>query len=262
MAAISRASNASGSDRLSSAHATHILAASLLGLWLVLLVLMLSWLLRAIAPTEPSTIVTIIEAPAEPPVLRSLDPPTRTLKASLADVQADGSRLAAQLAVLDNELKQRLVQCKPMAPPQPPPSLPADRWASKDLSILQGCWYLGREAPSVRGEIGNLYREDCTSKVGRICFDANGQGRREQTTRCPRAGTYSCSAPVVAQFGADGSFSTLQPDVICQGGSSPTNWRSRTLTCRRIDDTHAACRDSGRPELGLPPQDQEFRRAL
>jgi hypothetical protein len=234
----------------------HWLAALLFGILLVLLILMFSWSLRAITPIDPAVRFSTVKDTA--PAVYSLRPdPIPILKASLADTQADGKRLADEFTALAEDLGRKLEQCSSM----PLPALPADRWSKKDLSVLQGCWYLGREAPTVRGEIGNPDREDCTSKVGRICFDAGGHGQREQTTNCPHAGTFFCSAPVVARFEADGSFSTTQPDIACQAGP-PTNWYSRTLSCHRVDDSHASCRDSGRPELGLPAQDQEFRRTL
>lgn len=182
------------------------------------------------------------------------------LKNELTGVQTARERLVAQLAALSDDLRRKNEQC-PVDSARPSPALPANRLAAKDLSVLQGCWHLGKEAPAVRGDVGNAYREeDCTSKVGQMCFDASGNGWREQTISCPRAGRIVCNAPVVAQFGNDGSFSTSQPDTHCQSGPQ-TTWRSRTLTCRRISDDHAMCRDSGRPELGLPPQEQEFRRA-
>jgi hypothetical protein len=227
---------------------------------LVLLILIMSWLLRTITPIEPSMKVAIVEGPLAPSLPPPLDP-TPTLNASLLDVKADAKRLTAQLAALSDALKHKAEQCKPAEPARPPPPLPADRWSNKDLSVLQGCWYLGREAPAVRGDFDTPGREEnCSTKVGRVCFDASGHGQREQTTSCPRAGTFFCSAPVVGQFDVDGTFRTTQPAVKCQSGA-PTEWKSRTLSCRRVDDSHAMCRDGGRPELGLPAQDQEFRRA-
>jgi hypothetical protein len=219
----------------------------------------MSWLLRTITPIEPSMNVAMLEAPLPTSLPPPLDP-MPTLKASLLDVQADTERLRAQLAALSDDLKHKAEECKPAEPPRPPPSLPADRWSSKDLSVLQGCWYLGREAPAVRGDIGAPDRENCITKVGRICFDASGRGRHEQTISCPRAGTIFCSAPAVGQFGVDGILRTTQPAVSCQSGT-PTRWLSGTLSCHRVDDDHAICRTGGQPELGLPAQDLEFRRA-
>jgi len=250
-------------------HTHHWLAALLFGVLFVLQIIIMSWLLRTITPIEPSMNVAILEAPLPPSLPPPLDP-TPTLKASLLDVKADAERLTAQLAALSDDIKYKAEQCRPAEPPRPPPTLPADRWSSKDLSVLQGCWYLGREAAAVRGDlgreapvrgdIGTPNRENCITKVGRICFDASGHGRHEQTISCPRAGTIFCSALAVGQFGADGIFRTTQPAVPCQSGA-PTKWLSQTLSCRRVDDDHAICRTGGHPELGLPAQDLEFRRA-
>lgn len=253
MGAFARPPKPSGNRRPPQGNLVLWLAALLFGVLLVLLTLISAWLLRAVTPGVASMHISTFEAAAQivpPPV-----DPTHLLRSSFAELQVDRDRLTDQLSALSRELERLSQQCKPVEP-----ALSADRWANKDLSILEGCWHLGKDAPSVRGDLGSPSRENCTSKVGRICFDQNGGGQGEQTISCPRAGTIFCSAPVVAQFGADGSFRTTQPDVTCQKGSS-TKWHSRTLTCRRVDDDHAECRDSGRPELGLPAQDQEFRRA-
>jgi hypothetical protein len=152
----------------SHANRSYWLAALLFGGLFVLLSLIVSWLLRIITPIEPLMNVTIVEAPL-PPSLPPLLDPTPTLKASLLDVKADAERLTAQLAALSDDLKHKAEQCKPAEPPRLPPPLPADRWSSKDLSVLQGCWYLGREAPAVRGHFDTPGREEnCTTKVGRV----------------------------------------------------------------------------------------------
>ena len=266
------------------------MASLLFGVLSILLLLVASWFLRTV-PSDASLVVSTAETSGlAPPPPQAVEPdPTPLLKASLTDLQANEARLAAQLAALNDEARRKLEQCRvaevpkpvPQAPPPPPPPtpkprpvptppapaaqapppappppLPVDRWANKDLSVLQGCWNLGREAPTV---VANRGREECTTKVGRICFDANGHGQREQTISCPSAGTMFCRAPVTGRFEADGTFRTTQDDVTCQGGVG-SKWLGRTLACRRVDDASASCRDSGRPELGFPAQDQEFRR--
>lgn len=265
------------------------LASFLFGLLSILLLLVGAWFLRTV-PSDSSTRLSTAEQPTPLPPPAAPDPtpdPTLVLRASLADLQANQTRLAAQLSALNDDLKHKVAQCRtaaavpqpPAAPPPPPPAkprpapspspqalpppsppaaLPIDRWANKDLGVLQGCWNLGREAPTVVASRAG--REDCTTKVGRICFDANGHGEREQTISCPRAGTMFCRAPVAGRFEADGSFRTTQNDVSCQGGVAAA-WLGRTLSCQRVDDAHADCRDSGRPDQGFPAQDQEFRRA-
>jgi hypothetical protein len=248
------------SEPLVFANRANWMAALLFGLLFVLLILIMSWLLRTIEPNEGAINMAMMEAPS--PASLPLQPDLAlTLKAALLKVEADGEQLTVQLIALNDDLKRKAEQCKPIGPPRPSSALPADRWSSKDLSVLQGCWFLGREAPTVRFDARTLKREEnCTTKVGRMCFDASGHGRREQTVSCPRAGTIFCSAPVLGQFGVDGTFRTSQPIVACQSGT-PTNWYSRTLSCHRVDDEHAICRDGIGPDLGLPAQDLEFRRA-
>ncbi|MBS0549752.1 MAG: hypothetical protein JSR24_18515 [Proteobacteria bacterium] len=272
-----------------------LLAAFLFGLLFIFLLLLGAWGLRTIPSLLSVRLASADQAAAEPAPPPAPDP-SPVLKASLDDLRAEQAKLSAQRASLDGDLKRKTEQCaavvvpppspppkpvevpkpqaaapKPAPPPPPkpappvqaapPPPLPADKWANRDLSALQGCWDLGHEASTVMGRTGGVRsQEECTTKVGRICFDANGRGVREQTISCPRAGTMSCRAPVVGQFTAQGTFQTTQKDVDCQGGSNAT-WVGRTLTCRRVDDTQAACRDGGRPDMGFPAQDQAFRRA-
>jgi hypothetical protein len=270
-----------------------LLAALLFGLLFILAILIASWFMRT-ASSLVALNVTTGESGAAAPLPDAAPDPGPLLRASLADLRTDETRLSAERAALSDDLQRKAGQCKPVVAPPPPPlppppkpqpapkpqvaappvpvpspapestpasPLPVDRWANKDLGVLQGCWSLGHDAPTVVGAAGfSQRREDCTAKAGRICFDANGHGVREQTISCPHSGTMSCRAPVTGRFGADGTFSTTQPDVTCTGAST-VRWVGRTLSCRRVDNGEAACRDGGRPELGFPAQDQAFRRA-
>ncbi|HEY6716627.1 MAG TPA: hypothetical protein VI232_09805, partial [Reyranella sp.] len=131
------------------------LAALLFGLLLLLTLLIASWFLRACAPVDSSMNLTTFETPAPPAPPPPADP-TSALKASLDDAQADEKQLKAELAALQADLRNKVAQCKPVEPPKPPPPpppppLPADRWAQKDLGMLQGCWRLGHDT---EGSIG------------------------------------------------------------------------------------------------------------
>ncbi|MDP3159136.1 MAG: hypothetical protein Q8N31_03910 [Reyranella sp.] len=231
------------------------LAALLMGLLLVLALLIASWLLRTCAAVEPSANVVMLEAevPPSPPVPPD---PTPVLKAALDDAAADGRKLAAELAALEADIKRALAQCKPVEPPPkppppkpppvaqappPPPPLPADRWAQKDLTMLQGCWRLGRDT---RGSLDQSGRSEmCEVKAGRICFGNNGGGERQSTSVCPSTGTITCTAPITARFGNDTTLGTTQPAVRCNPGTAQWNGPPNGLTCRRVSDTLALCRD-------------------
>jgi hypothetical protein len=239
------------------------LAALLFGLLLLLALLIASWFLRACAPVDPATNLGILETPA-PPAPPPPPDPTPTLKAALDEAQADQRTLKAELAALSADLRNKVEQCKPVEakppPPPPPPPvakapppapLPADRWAQRDLGMLQGCWRLGRDTQASIGFSGNS--EICAVRAGRICFQGNGTGERETTAQCPRIGTIRCAAPISARFGNDNSLGTTQPVVRCS--PAVANWAGpqNSLTCRRVSDTLAICRD------GLNFQ-HEFRR--
>jgi hypothetical protein len=228
------------------------LAALLMGLLLMLALLIVSWFLRACAPVEPATRLSVFQADApatpEPP-----PDPTPLLKASLDHAEADGRQRAAELAALESDLRRRLAQCKAPAPPKPveapkppaaakaPAPLPADRWAQKDLSLLQGCWKLGRDT---RGSIGlSRGSETCDVKAGRICFGANGSGERQTSAVCPSTGTITCTAPITARFGNDSTLGTTQPAVPCSPAVAHWNGPPNGLSCRRVSDTLALCRD-------------------
>jgi hypothetical protein len=240
---------------------THWLAALLLGLMLVLLVLMTSWLLRAFAPIDPLLNITMLET-AAPSAAQQPPDITPVLRASLDQTMADGKTLAEELARLQAELKIKVASCRPIERPKPP-ALPADRWAKKDLGILKGCWVLGHDVSSWRGDIGSPGREaNCTTKAMRMCFDADGHGKFEATTVCPIAGTIYCAGPITAQFANDGTFTTTLPPTQCQRGP-PTRTVHATASCRRIDDSHAMCRITGFSQSGPPStgrNEAEFRR--
>jgi hypothetical protein len=248
------------------------LGALTFGALLVLLALIVSWMLRACAPVAPMLNVATLQAEVPPAPPAPADP-TPVLKASLEQAAADGASLTAQRAKLEAELKDKLAACRPANPPQieppkveaPKPAppvaaapLPAERWAKKDLALLEGCWVLGHPVAAVRGDVGMTIREEnCTRTAGRICFDGHGVGQHEMDTTCPRAGSYHCVAPIQARFGDDGAVHTTQPRVFCSDAS--TNWLPYEHTCRRISDSLAICRSSS--FQGFPSRELEFRRA-
>lgn len=237
------------------------LAALLMGVLFVLALLIASWLLRTCAPFESAIHVTALEAPAPPAATLPPDP-APALKAALEVAAVDGKKLAAELAAVEADVRARLAQCKRPEPPKPaeppkppvvqtPPPLPADRWARKDLGMLQGCWRLGQDTEGTIGFGGRSQR--CSVKAGRICFGANGGGERRTTAVCPGTGAITCTAPITARFGNDSTLGTTQPPVRCSPGQASWNGPPNSLTCRRVSDTLALCRDG----LGF---EYEFRR--
>jgi hypothetical protein len=180
------------------------LAALLFGVLLLLTLLITSWFLRACAPVDPSTNLTTLETPA-PPAPEPPPDPTSVLKAALDDAQGDEKSLKAELAALQADLRNKVASCKPVeppkpppppvakAPPPPPPPLPADRWAQKDLGMLQGCWRLGHDTEGSIGVNGRVER--CAVKAGRICFGGSGGGSARRRLTVRERGSFGARRP-------------------------------------------------------------------
>ena len=230
----------------------HWLAALLTGVLLVFALLLAAWGLRACAPVEPTATIATRETPA-PPAPEAPPDPTPLMKASLERDQADGEALQAELVALQGDIAKKVAACRPPEPPKPieppkpaeapkpPPALPADRWAQKDLGLLDGCWKLGRDT---KGSIGaNGRSEACDIRAGEICFRGGGRGERKTTAVCPGTGTITCAAPITAKFGNDSTLSTTQPAARCSPTQTVWNGAPNGLTCRRVSDTLALCRD-------------------
>lgn len=94
--------------------------ALLWGLLFLILLLLASWMLRACVPVDPSLNVAMHETPA-PPAPEPPPDPTPVLKASLDDAHAEERKLKAELAALQDDIKQKVALCKPPEPPKPPP---------------------------------------------------------------------------------------------------------------------------------------------
>jgi HAMP domain-containing protein len=221
-------------------------AALLFGLMLVLLLLITAWLLRAVVPVAPAVNLSAMETSAARPADRVADP-MPALRSSLDDTRADESKLKAELADRQAEVRKQAEQCKP-APP-----LPAERWSKGDLATLRGCWVLGRDVPMTHS-FADGRRERVTIKAGRICFDDQGGGLHEQVTIGPTA-RWDCKAPMTAKFWSNGTLVASQPGVICEG-EPLVRWAATRLTCQRVNDEMALCQavdKSGRTQV-------EFRR--
>lgn len=173
-----------------------------------------------------------------------------------------GAALGAQVRQLELDVLRNRLACSAEAPPKPPlelpnspdpvqpqqtaarksePPLPAKRWDDKDLTLLKGCWQLGKETQT-RLRQGNK-TEVCNVKAGTICFGEDGTGERQQEALCKSGSGFTCKAPVTATFGNDKTLRTKQPQVTCTPPSISWFGDPNALTCVRVDDKHANCRD-------------------
>ncbi|MFI5001821.1 MAG: hypothetical protein ACHQK9_18215 [Reyranellales bacterium] len=172
--------------------------------------------------------------------------------------RAGAATLAAEVErgrALDDtarRLELQLVQSRIACLAATPPPLPKDRWLGKDLSILAGCWSLGHDTQSlVVNDTGK--EERCTVHTGTICFSADGTGTREQTTDCGAKRFSICKSPIKARFNEAGALQTEQPDTKCEPATITWHSNPNRLTCKRVDDGTAICRDDDNFE-------HEFRR--
>jgi hypothetical protein len=232
-----------------------------MGLLLVFGFLLTAWFLRLFTPVSVTTTFTVTEVRSAFRSSQNLLS-ERDLGEALGRSLVEYRQLEDQLAAIEAEYRSATARC-----PSPRsqnaeaiPALPATRWREKDLSILHGCWQLGRDAPAVRGEVGVAQREtNCVMKASRICLDNNGQGTFDELVVCPKAGAIKCTAPVAARFESSESIVLTKPQVVCTQGA-PTTWLARTYSCRRVDNATALCvGHAGRP--GFPDFELEFRRA-
>lgn len=234
-----------------------------LALLLLLLLLGSGWLLRSCLPVEPEVALhhlPPLPAPAPPPAPPDPTPEKRATLASLKDSEAG---LREQLAVLEQALVEKRAQCPPPKPPEPrsaavppapPPAppkpaepprkadLPEDRWKKGDVSILEGCWTLGRDSTTTMTTNRGTLRG--TNRAGRICFDRNGTGTRQARAEFQGHPSVNCEAPIRVQFAPDGTLRTTQPQVTCDPRSVTWHSEPNYLTCQRVNDSVALCRDT------------------
>jgi hypothetical protein len=233
------------------------LTAVLFGLLLVLALLAASWLLRQCSPVEPEVAITRLPPEPVPPPSPPPPDPTPEKRATLASLQDRDRALQGEIVELEKKLMEALAKCKPpeapkvaavpppkpVKPPEPPKrvDLPEDRWKRGDVSILEGCWTLGRDSTTTMSTFRGTMRG--TNKAGRMCFDKGGNGTREARAEFQGQPTVSCSAPIRVRFEGDGTMRTTQPQVTCNPRTVTWHSEPNYLTCRRVSDTVALCRD-------------------
>lgn len=140
------------------------------------------------------------------------------------------------------QLELKLVQHRTACLANAPPPLPRDRWQGKDLAILAGCWTLGKDTQTlVVNENGK--QEHCTVRAGTVCFGSDGTGTREQTTDCGTQRFSVCKAPIKARFTDAGALETEQPETKCEPATITWHSAPNRMTCKRVDDGGALCRD-------------------
>jgi hypothetical protein len=134
---------------------------------------------------------------------------------------------------------------------------PEERWRNRDLSLLDGCWVLGRpnRATLHRGDGRSI---EGTQRAGEYCFSGNGRGTGQATADFPGV-RVDCRAPIAADFQPDGQLAIRRPQVDCnppdiRWGVNSTN----QATCRRLNDRELTCRgEDGNEQLFQRRQGQQ-----
>jgi hypothetical protein len=147
-----------------------------------------------------------------------------------------GNELRQLLAVLDDEIGRRQLQCpirnaaRPAVPP-PRADLPQENWNRHDLTMLEGCWR----------NITNLVTQDSrTHQIQqvdqwRLCFDRSGSGHQTITW----TDGITCQGPMRATFSND-SHLVLTDTARCSAASRRFLYVGR-FECERISDSEATC---------------------
>ena len=192
--------------------------------------------------------------PSTPPTLFVESERTANLVKTVWELQIEAARRALACASVSTPALLPLELPTEVGPLRPQQiallKLDAERWNTKDLSLLKGCWVIGEDRISWFGVIGDPRREtNCTTKATRWCFDANGLGQGESTSVCPIAGTHYCKYPITAQFDDLGVFKVENPKALCAKGVQVEYGSS---SCRRIDDYRAMCTNTSR-SINDPP---------
>ena len=108
--------------------------------------------------------------------------------------------------------------------------------------MLEGCWALGRDSnttmTTARGTIRGINR------AGRLCFNKSGSGTRQSRAEFQGHPTVNCEAPIHVRFEPGGTLHTTQPQVRCNPRGVTWHSEPNYLTCRRVNDTVAICRDN------------------
>jgi hypothetical protein len=145
-----------------------------------------------------------------------------------------GHSLSIQLAALQEELGRARLQCPlPDPPPRAEPpqaALPPDRWANRELAMMEGCWRRETAMTVTNTQTGRSI--GVRSWV--TCFNPQGTG----TQRVVFEDGTECEGPVRAEFRPDGRLGiTDTSDCV---GSNRTVFQLE-YSCQRISGELAVC---------------------
>lgn len=167
--------------------------------------------------------------PPKPPAVKPPEPPKPAVARKPDSPAAPAKRAPDQVAYNNAAADKKLSE---------------HQWRDKDLSMLEGCWVLGRNSEATLAEGSKVLRG--VTRAGRLCFDQSGVGTRELVQEFPDDPRLVCRAPIRAVFTNDGRLLTTQPAVTCEPRSSKVTWNGppNALDCVRQNDSLAICSDA------------------
>ncbi len=197
---------------------------------------------------------------APPPVLQPPEVPAPRIEEPVPPVlEAPVSPVAPEAPVDEPPLPQH--RPPPPAPPPAPPAspspatpsssaspplapqvdLPKDRWDHNDLTMMEGCWILGR-AYITTYDINGVQAGLQKVHAQRLCFDSSGHGSVTEIMEGlsgPEAGqTVECSALLSGHFEPGGSFTAYHNPGRC---SNRFQLHPNSYRCFRQNDGTALC---------------------
>lgn len=144
-------------------------------------------------------------------------PPLTPAALAAAAENARGEALRAELRRLERDLATRAA-CERAPVLRAGDPLDADRWAARDVSLMEGCWAFDGDLARVDPATGVVSR----AETWRVCFDAAGAGTQE----IGFADGAACEGPISAAFDGGGRLTLAD-------GAPPACEPGPALTVRR-----------------------------
>ena len=188
-------------------------------------------------------------ATACPPVANAASADRQeALAARRAALEAEIAAVQRRIAALPDCPVVAAVEPEP--PPAPEPDIPEDRWANRDIGLLEGCWNLDSDYQMQRGRTGPVIRV----ASWQVCFDAQGRGRQTQVF----TDGMRCEGPINGRFNDAGLLEIADAGhVPCTGNSRII---ARTGTCTLTPEGRAQCETRHPSMPDSPPSAVTLRR--
>jgi hypothetical protein len=194
----------------------------LLGLFVLLILIVPFWWLHRTPSTPP-----ISMPPAPIAAAPKLEPPSEPKPEAPAHAE------------MPPPPQQPHAEATPPPPaPAKPVDLPQDAWSKHDLSVLKGCWVLGKPVEAALYSNFGIQTESGITQAARLCFDETGNGHETELSDFP-SGRLTCQARITATFSSKDELIFQRPRGVCRPRA--VFWMRARATCTRQNDEVAEC---------------------